>query len=221
MAIGKWCMYLSTVLFFLIGFGALAVAVVPGADEWVAEQTLDSAGFSSDDPFQDEAINAITSDEIGGVKTTAWILAGTFIPTAFLFAWCGRWFKSMEGSVPTFGAMMQQSAQMTANVQAAYQPYRRARWSRAVAWWPAARRCRPAHPRSPSSATRSAHRPDDRLGGGPTGAGYGRHPCGPSTPWWPEPGSWPVGGPPSAPSSSSPPRSATTADWSRSPTVRP
>ena len=122
MAIGKWCMYLSAALFFLIGFGALAVAVVPGADEWVAEQTLDSAGFSSDDPFQDEAINAITSDEIGGVQTTAWILAGTFIPTAFLFAWCGRWFKSMEGSVPTFGAMMQQSAQMTANVQAAYQP---------------------------------------------------------------------------------------------------
>jgi hypothetical protein len=123
MAIGKWCMYLSAVLFFLIGFGALAVAVVPGADEWVAEQTLDSAGFSSDDPFQDEAISAITTDEIGGVKTTAWILAATFIPTAFLFAWCGRWFKSMEGSVPTFGAMMQQSAQMTADAQAAYQQY--------------------------------------------------------------------------------------------------
>ncbi len=67
MAIGKWCMYLSAVLFLLIGFGP------------------------------------ITSDEIGGVKTTAWILAATFIPTALLFAWCGRWFKSMEGSVPTSG----------------------------------------------------------------------------------------------------------------------
>ena len=58
------------------------------------------------------------------MKTTAWILAATFIPTALLFAWCGRWFKSMEGSVPTFGAMMQQSAQMTADVQAAYPQYR-------------------------------------------------------------------------------------------------
>ncbi|HEY5697639.1 MAG TPA: hypothetical protein VIT01_09040 [Acidimicrobiales bacterium] len=77
-------------------------------------------GSRPDDPFQDEAINTITSGEIGGVKTTAWILAATFIPTALLFAWCGRWFKSMEGSVPTFGAMMQQSAQMTADVQAAY-----------------------------------------------------------------------------------------------------
>ena len=123
MAIGKWSMYLSAALFLFIGFGSLAVAVVPGADEWVAEQTLDSAGFSSDDPFQDEAINAITRDDIGGVKTTAWILAATFIPTAFLFAWCGRWFKSMEGSVPTFGAMMQQSAQLSANAQAAYQQY--------------------------------------------------------------------------------------------------
>ena len=89
------------------------------------------------------------------MKTTAWILAATFIPTALLFAWCGRWFKSMEGSVPTFGAMMQQSAQMTADVQAAYPQYPqypqygRARWSRVVAWPPAARRCRPAHPRSP------------------------------------------------------------------------
>lgn len=116
-------MYLSAVLFLLIGFGALAVAVVPGVDEWVAEQTLDSAGFTSDDPFQDEAINAITSDEIGGVKTTAWILAGTFIPTAFLFIWCGRWFKSMEGSVPSFGSMMQNSAQMMANAQNIQQHY--------------------------------------------------------------------------------------------------
>jgi hypothetical protein len=123
MAIGKWCMYLSGILFLLIGFGSLAVAVVPGVDEWVAEQTLDSAGFSSDDPFHDDAVDAFTSDEISGVKTTAWILAGTFIPTAFLFIWCGRWFKSMEGSVPTFGSMMQGSAQMMANAQNIQQHY--------------------------------------------------------------------------------------------------
>jgi hypothetical protein len=117
MAIGKWSMYLSALLFLLIGLGALAVAVVPGVDDWVAEQTLDSAGFSSDDPFHDETVAAITDDDIGGVRTTAWILAATFLPTAFLFAWCGRWFTSMQGSVPSFGSMTQNSAEMLANAQ--------------------------------------------------------------------------------------------------------
>ena len=123
MAIGKWSMYLCAVLFVLIGLGSLAVAVVPGVDEWVAEQTLDSVGLSSSDPGRDLAVDAITNDDIGGVKTTAWILAATFLPTALLFAWCGRWFKSMQGTVPSFGSMMQNSAQMMANAQGMQQQY--------------------------------------------------------------------------------------------------
>ena len=112
MAIAKWCMYLTAVLFLIVGLGALAVAAVPGADEWAAEQTLDASGLSSDSPIRGDAVDAITNDDIGGVRFTAWILAGTFLPTALLFAWCGRWFKSMEGG---FGRMTGASVTMAAN----------------------------------------------------------------------------------------------------------
>jgi hypothetical protein len=115
MAIGKWCMYLTAVLFLVVGLGALAVAAVPGTDEWVAEQTLDASGLSSDSPIRDDAVNAVTNDDIGGVRFTAWILAGTFLPTALLFVWCGRWFKSMEGG---FGGMSGASIAMAANAAA-------------------------------------------------------------------------------------------------------
>jgi hypothetical protein len=112
MAIGKWSMYICAVLFLIIGLGALAVAVVPGVDEWAAEQTLDASGLSSDSPFRDEAVDAITDDDVGGVRITAWILALTFLPTAALFVWIGRWFKSMEGGV---NSMFGSTAPMAAN----------------------------------------------------------------------------------------------------------
>ncbi len=99
MAIGKWSMYISAILFLIIGLGALAVAVIPGVDDWVAETTLDEVGFNDDSPFRDEAVNAITDDDVGGIRITAWILALTFLPTAALFVWIGRWFKSMEGGM--------------------------------------------------------------------------------------------------------------------------
>jgi len=111
MAIGKWCMYISAVLFLIIGLGALAVAVIPGVDDWVAEQTLDQVGFTDDSPFQDEAVEAITDDDVGGIRITAWILALTFLPTAALFVWIGRWFKSMESGVNSmFGTPAQVNA---------------------------------------------------------------------------------------------------------------
>ena len=81
MAIGKWSMYICAVLFLIIGLGALAVAVVPGVDDWVAEQTLDASGLSSDSPIRDEAVDAITDDGMyagrcpaprAGRKTLSW-----------------------------------------------------------------------------------------------------------------------------------------------------
>jgi hypothetical protein len=106
MAIGKWSMYLSAVLFFLIGFGALAVAVVPGADEWFAEQILESGGFEADEGL----IGLVADSE--GVRTTSWILAASFIPSGFLFVWAGRWFRSMEGGGGAFGSMGSSMAMM-------------------------------------------------------------------------------------------------------------
>src|SRR5687768_3084131 len=108
MAIGKWCMYFSAVLFLVIGLGSLAVAVVPGADEWVAEQTLDSFSPQTSE-FNDEAADIIADDDVGAVRTTSLILAATFLPMAGLFVFCGRWFKSME---PAFDGIMQSSHQM-------------------------------------------------------------------------------------------------------------
>ncbi len=102
MAIAKWSMYLTAVLFVLIGAGALAVAVLPGADEWFAEQVLDRAGVP-DDAFGDQAVSLVADSE--GVQLSAWIFVITFLPTAALFVWVGRWFKSMEGGAsPMFGA---------------------------------------------------------------------------------------------------------------------
>ena len=83
MAFGKWCMYFSAVVFLAIGVGALVVAFVPSFD-----------------------------DEFGVVRSTGLILGATFIPCAFLFFWCGRWFNSMQ---PSVDAMMQTSAQMARN----------------------------------------------------------------------------------------------------------
>jgi len=118
MAIGKWSMYISAVLFLIVGLGALAVAVVPGVDDWVAEQTLDQVGFTDDSPFQDEAVEAITDDDVGGIRITAWILALTFLPTAALFVWIGRWFKSMEGGVNSmFGGSTNVAAANAAYLQ--------------------------------------------------------------------------------------------------------
>lgn len=97
MAIGKWSMYISAVLFLIIGLGALAIAVVPDADEWFAEQILDRSGVPDDSFGQDAAVNAIVDSE--GISLTAWILVITFLPMAALFVWIGRWFKSMEGGM--------------------------------------------------------------------------------------------------------------------------
>jgi hypothetical protein len=91
MAFGKWCMYLSGVLFLAVGVGALVVAFVPSFD-----------------------------DEFGIVRSTGLILGATFIPCAFLFFWCGRWFKSLQ---PSFNSMMDTSAQMARNSSAMYQQY--------------------------------------------------------------------------------------------------
>ena len=103
MAIGKWSMYISAVLFLIIGLGALAIAVVPDADEWFAEQILDRSGVPDDTFGQDAAVNAIVDSE--GVQLTAWIFVITFLPMAALFVWIGRWFKSMEGGMRSmFGA---------------------------------------------------------------------------------------------------------------------
>lgn len=97
MAIGKWSMYISAVLFLIIGLGALAIAVVPDADEWFAEQILDRAGVSEDTVGQDTAVDAIVDSE--GIQLTAWIFVITFLPMAALFFWIGRWFKSMAGGM--------------------------------------------------------------------------------------------------------------------------
>jgi hypothetical protein len=110
-------MYFSAVLFLVIGVGSLVVAVVPGADEWVAETFLDSV---SPDTDNETAASIIGEDSSGAVQTTSLILAATFIPGAFLFFWMGRWFKSMQ---PSFDNMMQTSAQMARTSSAMYQQY--------------------------------------------------------------------------------------------------
>ncbi len=103
MAFGKWCMYFSGVMFLIIGGGALVVALVPS----LTEQFVDNA---TGDPSL--GFGAAAADT---VRLTAWILAATFIPGAFLFFWVGRWFKSSQ---PGFGQMMQQSNQMMQQAQA-------------------------------------------------------------------------------------------------------
>ena len=117
MAIGKWSMYVCALLFLVIGLGSLAVAVVPGANEWFAEEILDASGAPSS-AFDDEVVDAIADSE--GVRTTAWILAGTFLPTALLFAWCGRWFKSMQ---PRVASMFGLSTPTVQDGIAAYQQF--------------------------------------------------------------------------------------------------
>ncbi len=86
---GKWSMYLSALLFLVIGAGALAIAVVPGVDEWFAESILDLSG-APDDQF---LVDAITDE--GAVGSTMLIIGLTFLPCAALFWWCGRWFKQL------------------------------------------------------------------------------------------------------------------------------
>jgi len=116
MAIGKWSMYISAVLFLISGLGALAIAVVPDADEWFAEQILDRSGVPDGTFGQDTAVNAIVDSE--GIQLTAWILVITFLPMAALFVWIGRWFKSMEGGMSSmFGASTNVAA-----ANAAYMP---------------------------------------------------------------------------------------------------
>ena len=112
MAIGKWSMYISAVLFLIIGLGALAVAVVPGADDWFAEQTLDAPGCRRTAPSGTKRSTRSPIDDVGGVQLTAWILRLTFLPTAALFVWIGRWFKSMEGGM---NSMFGSTAPMAAN----------------------------------------------------------------------------------------------------------
>ena len=110
-------MYFSAVLFLVIGVGSLVVAVVPGADEWVAETFLDSVSPGTDN---ETAANIIGEDSSGAVQLTSFILAATFIPGAFLFLYMGRWFNSMQ---PSFNDMMQTSAQMARTSSAMYQQY--------------------------------------------------------------------------------------------------
>lgn len=95
---GKWSMYFSALLFLVIGAGALAIAIVPGVDEWFAESILDLSG-APDDQF---LIDAITDE--GAVGSTMLIIGLTFLPCAALFWWCGRWFKQLaDGKGGFFG----------------------------------------------------------------------------------------------------------------------
>jgi hypothetical protein len=110
-------MYFSAVLFLVIGVGSLVVAVVPGADEWVAETFLDSVSPGTDN---ETAAEIIGEDSSGAVQATSLILAATFIPGAILFLWMGRWFRSMQ---PSFDDMMQTSAHMARTSSAMYQQY--------------------------------------------------------------------------------------------------
>ena len=109
---GKWSMYLSALLFLVIGTGALAIAVVPGVDEWFAESILDASG-APDDQF---LVDAITDQ--GAVGSTMLILGLTFLPTAALFWWCGRWFKQIAEGRTAFGGF----GVPAPNLMAAYQP---------------------------------------------------------------------------------------------------
>jgi hypothetical protein len=117
MAFGKWSMYVSAVLFVIIGLGSLAVAVIPGVDEWVTEQTLDSVSPQTSE-FNDDAANIVAEDDVGAVRLTSLILAATFLPMAGLFVFCGRWFKSMQ---PSLDGLMATSRAMAANTSAFYQ----------------------------------------------------------------------------------------------------
>jgi hypothetical protein len=91
MAIGKWAMWFSGVLFLLIGGGCLVLALFPSVlESFVGEDGADIA------------------------RGTFWILAVSFIPGAFLFFWVGTWFKSNERAIPS----MMQISQMAQNSQA-------------------------------------------------------------------------------------------------------
>jgi hypothetical protein len=94
MAIGKWAMWFSGVLFLLIGLTCLGVALVPSVME----------GF-------------IGEDGADIVRGTAWILAASFIPGAFLFFWVGTWFQSNDRGVPslTQATQMAQASQAYAD----------------------------------------------------------------------------------------------------------
>ena len=174
MAIAKWSMYLTAVLFVLIGVGALAVAVVPGADEWFAEQVLDRSGVP-EDAFGDDTVSLVADSD--GVQLTAWIFVITFLPTAALFVWIGRWFKSMEASMSSmFGSASTMAADSAASMAQARVPA--APGGRCLT----PRRCRPSSLRCPSSAIRPSNPPTPRRGasspesgaGGGRAAGYGR-----------------------------------------------
>ena len=101
MAIGKWSMYISRrpLLDHRLRLPGRRRGPRGGRVGRRADPRR-APGCSSDSPFRDEAVNAdhrLTT--IGGVQITAWILAATFLPTAALFVWIGRWFKSMEGGM--------------------------------------------------------------------------------------------------------------------------
>ena len=113
MAVGKWCMYLGALLFLIIGLGSLAVAVVPGADEWAAETFLDTFSPSTSS-FNDEAAEIVDDSDLDTVRTTSLFLAVTFLPCAALFIYIGRWFTSMQTSVDSM---------MQTNASAVYQQY--------------------------------------------------------------------------------------------------
>lgn len=144
MVIGKWSMYISAVLFLIIGLGALAVAVLPGADEWFAEQILDRSGVPEGTIGQDTAVNAIVDSE--GIQLTAWIFVITFLPMAALFVWIGRWFTSMEGGMRS----MYGGSTTIAAAQAAYLPQQGAT---------------PAPPSAATFADPSLDPPDPTAGG--------------------------------------------------------
>jgi hypothetical protein len=104
----------GAVLFLLIALGALAVALVPSLNEWIADNSVEAVNTNPGgiSPNYVPTGGVVSPSE---VKTTAWILVATFLPMALLFWWLARWFKSME---PTFDGIMQTSAQMARTGQA-------------------------------------------------------------------------------------------------------
>lgn len=110
MAFGKWCMYLSAVLFLVFGLGALAVVIVPGVDEWATETFFDLLA-----PTNGEVIES----DVSTMRLTSLFLAVVFLPMAGLFVFLGRWFKSME---PSFDSIMDTSAHMARTGAAMNQP---------------------------------------------------------------------------------------------------
>jgi hypothetical protein len=98
MAIGKWAMWFSGLLFLLIGIGALVAALSPSVlESFVGEDGADIA------------------------QSTAWILAASFIPGAFLFFWVGTWFGSNDRGVPS----LTQATQMAQASQAYAEAWKR------------------------------------------------------------------------------------------------